>query len=269
MIIDFHAHIFPDRIAAATVSALSSGGGIPACSDGTLAGLLTQMDEAGVDIAVNLPVLTRPSQFESILSFAERINSSEELGGRIISFAGIHPCEEKPEERLNTLAERGIKGIKIHPDYQEAFIDDERYIRILRCAKDLGLITVTHAGVDGAYIGKPVRCTPERALRLLDRLGGYDRLVLAHLGANEMFDEVYDSLAGADVYLDTAYILHVATREQLLRIFDRHSTDRILFATDSPWRTLSDEVEIIRSLGLGKDIEEKILGTNALRLLGL
>ncbi len=269
MIIDFHTHVFPDRIAAATVSSLSTSGGIPACSDGTVTGLIRQMDEAGVDIAVNLPVLTRPSQFDSILAFAESLNSSGELGGRIISFAGVHPCEEKPEERLHLLAERGIKGIKLHPDYQEAFIDDERYVRILKTAKELGLVTVTHAGVDGAYIGRPVRCTPERVLRLLDRLGGYDRMVLAHLGANEMFDEVYEQLAGACVYFDTAYILHVATREQLLRIFDRHGTDRILFATDSPWRTPRDEVEIIRSLGLSAADEERIFNGNATRLLGL
>ena len=92
MIIDFHTHIFPDKIAQKTINMLSEKGGIPAFSDGSCAGLLDRMDEAGVTLSVTLPVMTSPTQFESINRFAAEINKRfENEEKRLISFAGIHP----------------------------------------------------------------------------------------------------------------------------------------------------------------------------------
>ncbi len=267
MVVDFHTHIFPGQIAARTVSRLAESSGITPHSTGDEAGLLLKMKEAGVDISVNLPVLTRADQLESVLEFGKKLNEKSYTGQRIISFAGMHPDIEDLEAAFEKIKAGGFLGIKIHPDYQNTFIDDDRYFKILSLAKRYDLITVTHAGVDGAYIGQPVKCTPTRTLRLLDRLGGYPKLVLAHLGANEMFSEVYDTLAGEDVYFDTAYILHVAKREELLKIIERHSSKRVLFATDSPWRCIKEEVEIVSRLPLPPEDISDILSGNALRLL--
>ena len=46
MIIDFHTHVFPDKIAVKTTAMLSERGGIPAFTDGTVQGLLRQMEQA-------------------------------------------------------------------------------------------------------------------------------------------------------------------------------------------------------------------------------
>ena len=74
MIIDFHTHVFPDKIAKRTIDLLSSKGGIPAFSDGTVDGLLSRLEDAGVDVGVTLPVITNPAQFDSVNSFAREIN---------------------------------------------------------------------------------------------------------------------------------------------------------------------------------------------------
>ena len=87
MVIDFHTHIFPDKIAAKTIEHLAWVGGITAATDGTLSGLLSSMERCGVDLSVILPVATKPSQFESIQSFAKSIN--EQYPGKLISFGGI------------------------------------------------------------------------------------------------------------------------------------------------------------------------------------
>ena len=182
MIIDFHTHVFPEKIAEATVALLAKKGNIPSFSDGTISGLLSRMKLAGVDVSVNLPVLTKPTQFDSILKFAISLNErffACQGDERIISFAGMHPDMEDFEDKLAEIKKSGIKGIKIHPDYQGTFFDDEKYVRILREAKRLDLITVTHAGFDCAYPGEPIKCTPRRVMNLLDRIGGYDKLVLA------------------------------------------------------------------------------------------
>lgn len=268
MIIDFHTHVFPERIAAATVSALREKGGIPAYSDGTMAGLVSRLFEAEVDLAVNLPVLTKPTQLDSICRFASEKNSHG-ADSKIISFVGMHPDIPDVEGAIQRIKAEGFLGIKIHPDYQETFFDDERYIRILASAKKEGLITVTHAGPDVGYVGKPVRCTPRRVLNLLDKIGGYDRLVLAHLGGNGLFEEVYSELCGRDIYLDTAFAFDYISEENFKRLLDKHGDERVLFASDSPWGDISKFVKILKGFCLGEDSEKKIFSENARSLLGI
>ena len=271
MTVDFHTHIFPDKIANKTVQILEKKANIPSRSDGTYDGLVDSMKRAGVSVAVNLPVLTSPSQFESILKFAVAINErfavSNPNGERILSFAGMHPDIDEPEEKLFRIKESGILGIKIHPDYQGMFFDDEKYVRILAEAKRLGLITVTHAGFDAGYPDEDIRCTPKRVMNLLDKIGGYDKLVLAHLGGNRLFSEVYEILAGEKVYFDTACILGDVSEEDFKKMLEKHGEEKILFATDSPWRDLSEDKIIINSFCLGDSTTKRILSENALKLL--
>lgn len=269
MVIDFHTHIFPDKIAARTISYLSEKGGIPPYSDGSVNGLLGEMEAGGVDLAVALPVVTNPAQFDSVNRFAAEVNTRfENEARRLISFAGIHPKCEEIEEKMRQIKASGFLGVKIHPDYQETNFNDEGYLRILAAAKELDLIVVTHAGVDAGYRGCPVRCTPALAAEVIDRVR-HPKLVLAHYGANELFEEVYAALCGKDVYFDTAYILHTVGKETFEKILRRHGADRILFATDSPWSSMKTDREILQAFGLDQKTERMILCDNAKRLLGL
>ncbi len=272
MIIDFHTHIFPDRIARKTIDYLAEKGGIPPFSDGSVQGLLDEMEKGGADLAVNLPVLTNPTRFDSVNRFAAEINQifSDRAEGekRLISFAGIHPLCENIEEKMAWIRANGFLGVKIHPDYQETFITDEGYIKILESAKENDLIVVTHSGVDGGYRGRPVRCTPQLAKQVIQKVR-HHKLVLAHYGANEMAEQVLEELSGEDVYFDTAYILRFIGEENFKRILKKHGEDRILFATDSPWSSIRGDVEILRSFGLDQKTEEKLFCENAKRLLGI
>jgi predicted TIM-barrel fold metal-dependent hydrolase len=268
MVIDFHTHVFPDKIAKKAIGALSKNGGIPPYSDGTVFGLVKKATEAGVDIAVTLPVLTSPEQFESVLGFAKAINEADYgKGARLISFAGIHPRCEDIEGKMRRIKNEGFLGVKIHPDYQGAYIDDEGYVKILEGARELDLIVVSHSGEDPAFLPN-IRCTPERALKLMKRVPGV-KLVLAHMGANMMYDEVLCTLAGLDVYFDTAYVLPLMDEDGFKEILNKHGEDKILFATDSPWSDIGESLDKLRSFGLGKEQEEKILYENAARLLKL
>ena len=267
MIIDFHTHVFPERIAEKTVSMLEKIGNLPAFANGTEKCLSDSLSRAGVDLAVNLPVLTKPSQFDSVLDFAIELNKKrQDIGSPILSFAGAHPLMDDVEEKLLRVKEAGILGIKMHPDYQGTFFDDDGYVRIMKAAKELDLIVVTHSGVDAAYPDGPIRCTPERVLRVLDRIGGYSKLVLAHYGANKLFGEVYSLLAGEDVYFDTAYVLGSISDTDFLRILEKHGADRILFASDSPWQDIAMNIERLSGFGLNEADEKKILSENAMHL---
>lgn len=269
MIIDFHTHIFPDRIAEKTIKLLSEKGNMTPYSNGAVDGLANEMEIAGVDIAVTLPVLTAPLSFDSVNRFAKEINLAfKDKKRRLISFAGIHPRCEDIDGKMAFIKEAGFLGVKIHPDYQDAYITDEGYVRILECAREYDLIVVTHSGVDAAYRDKPVKCTPLLVKELIKKVP-HKKLVLAHCGANEMFDEVLDTLCDEDVYFDTALVLRYIAKEHFEGIFKKHGEDRMLFATDSPWSTVKGDVDRIKSFSLPKAAEEKLFFRNAKRLLGI
>lgn len=269
MIIDFHTHIFPDKIASKAVGLLSQNGGIPPFSDGTVKGLVDKLKRAQASVGIALPVLTSPAQFDSVNRFAKEVNDAfSDKETKIISFGGIHPRCEDIEGKMKLIKESGFLGVKLHPDYQGAFINDEGYIKILECAKEYDLIVVTHSGVDGAFPNESVRCTPALAKEVIRRVR-HDKFVLAHYGANEMSKEVLSTLCGENVYFDTAYMLRFIDEGDFKEILKRHGEDKILFASDSPWSDISSDVQIIKSFFLGKEAEERIFYKNAKTLLNL
>ncbi len=266
MIIDFHTHAFPDRIAARTVSALAETSGMTPCTDGTVSGLRERLDISGVDLGVVLPVVTRADQFESINRFASSID------GGLISFGGIHPDDTSPKEHINEIKLLGLKGIKLHPDYQRVYIDDERYVRIISLALEAGLAVITHSGVDVGFPGHPVRCTPERAAKMLALLGAGDEeipLAFAHGGGYAMHTEVMEHLAGKKVYFDLSMTYRMSNADEVTALIKTHGADRILFGSDCPWGDPAATADFVRSLDITHADKEKIFHENAERLLKL
>lgn len=262
MIVDFHTHMFPDRIASSTIRFLSDVCGIRAYTDGTYGGLFNSTKAAGIDLSIALPVVTKPSQYGAIAQFAREYQE-----GNILSFAGVHPADPNAGSALVNLSKMGIKGIKLHPDYQDMYFNDIRYKRILARASELGLITVVHSGFDPKCPDN-VHCTPQMAAEVIDEVRP-SNLVLAHMGGSRMWDDVEEYLVGKDVYFDTGVVLNRMPREQFLRIVKDHGADRILFATDSPWAEQKEYIDIMRDMPLSEEEREKILGGNAQKLLQL
>ena len=263
MIIDFHTHIFPDKIAARTIEALEAKAGLTASTDGTLNGLLTSMEDAGVDMSVVLPVVTKPSQFETVNAFAASVN--EQYKGKLLSFGGIHPDAEDYKKELDRIKELGLKGIKIHPDYQGVMIDDVRYMNIIEYADSLGLIILTHAGID-IGLPDPVHCPPDRMRKVMDKLHP-QKMVVAHYGGWSQWEEVYEYLAGENMYLDTAFTFDYIKEDIFYKILEKHGTDKVLFATDCPWGYQKKDVESLRKLDLTEEVKECIFYKNAKKLL--
>jgi len=264
MIIDFHTHIFPDNIAEKTIKFLEEECNSKAFTNGTLNALKESMKEAAIDISVVLPVVTKPSQYDTVNSFAAAIGGKD----GIISFGGIHPDCVDCEQKLRRIKDLGLKGIKLHPDYQKTFIDDPKMVNLIRQAVLLDLIVIIHAGID-IGLPDPVHCPPERTANMLNQIDYENaRIVLAHMGGYSMWDDVEKYLVGKNVWFDTSYCLGKIDDGQFIRIVRNHGVRRILFATDSPWDGQKLALDYIRTVGLTDEELEIILYKNAERLLG-
>lgn len=265
MVIDFHTHIFPDRIAKKTIEFLEQVGNVKAATDGTLTGLLSSMRQNGIDLSVVMPVVTKPEQFDTVNAYAAEINGKD----GVLSFGGIHPDMQDYRKSLDTIKELGLPGIKLHPDYQKTFVDDPKLVRIIDYASELGLIVLLHAGMD-IGLPDPIHCTPQRCVRMLEQIDRPEaKLVLAHTGGYQLWDEVEELLVGRSIWFDISFSLGRLPEDQFLRIVQNHGADRILFASDSPWDGQGVTLERFLRLGLPEEEAECILYRNALNLLAL
>lgn len=284
MIIDFHTHTFPDRLAGRAVSQLAHNARIRNFLDGTTDDLRRSMANAGIDYSVLLPVVTKPEQQAAVNQIAVELDRRFQETG-LISFGGIHPDNEDYRRILRDLARNGIRGIKLHPVFQRTCLDDIRYLRIISQACEQDLIVLVHAGYDISNPDLEYSSVP-RILSMLDAVKP-PRLVLAHMGGWNCWTETEEQLVGKEIWLDTSFSLlplhHILdtaqteetdhryqlSPEQFLRMVRKHGTDRILFGSDSPWGSQAETLDALRGSGLTDGELRAVLGGNAARLLRL
>ena len=259
-IIDFHAHAFPDEVASSAIPYLEEEGGVKAKHDGRIASLLNLMDRQGVEQSVICCIATRPSQFEAIVSWSKHIRSE-----RIIPFPSFHPDDPEMLLHIEEIKAAGFKGIKMHPYYQNFFLDDKRMFPAYEKIAEQNLILVMHTGFDIAF-PRIRRCDPKQILNVLTRFPDL-KMVTTHLGAWEQWAEVEEILAGKKIYMDISYTLDQIDPETARRIILKHPKEYILFGTDSPWSGAQDTYKNLQALQLGDEREELILRKNGLTLL--
>jgi uncharacterized protein len=262
MVIDFHVHCFPEEIAGRAVTALAEKSNIPPRSDGTVAGIRASMKKAGIDKSVMLSIATKPQQTQKITQWAQSVQDEG-----IIAFGSIHPDCADWKDEIKRICEADLKGIKFHPEYQDFYVDDPKLFPIYEKAVEMGLIIMFHAGADLGF-QPPVHCPPPRLRKVVKAFPGA-KIVAAHMGGYDSWDDVERYLAGEQLYIDTSFSLHKMSREQFDRIVGVHGFERLLFATDSPWKDQSEEIELLKSLNLPDDVLQAISGGNAAKLLGL
>ncbi|MBQ4290820.1 MAG: amidohydrolase family protein [Clostridia bacterium] len=259
-IIDFHAHIYPDAIAAAAVQAVGrfysiemEGGA------GTADSLLRAGDRAGISKFVVHSVATKPHHVASINRFiAEQVHLHPD---RLIGYGTVHPDMEDPESVIQSIFELGLRGIKIHPDTQAFNMDDPRMFPVYELIRGK-LPLLIHCG-DYRYDFSHPR-------RLVNLLRNFPDLTVigAHFGGWSIPEIAYDTLKDEHCYLDCSssrFILGPRRMRELIRMF---GSERMLFGSDYPMWDPADELAAFYSYGLTDRECEQILSENPKRVLG-
>ncbi len=266
MVIDFHTHAFPDKIyerAIASLVANSARDNLTPCHNGSLSGLLSNMERFGINISVVQPVVTSPRQTKTVNEWAAEITD----GKRIISFGGIHPHTDDYKRDIDFVCSLGLRGLKFHCEYQDFRIDDPFMLRIYDYAFSKGLIILHHAGYDPAFEA-PFRSNPEMFANVMKEMKG-GVMIAAHFGGMRQWDEVERHLVGTDIYIDTSMGQKYYSSEQFMRIVNNHGADKILFGSDSPWSDAGEELKSINGLPLSDEQKAWILHKTAEKLLNL
>lgn len=261
MLIDFHTHIFPPETAPAILTDLLKRGNISHFTDGTAQGLRSAMKNAGIDLSLFSRITTKARNVAPVNQWL-----LDCAGDNIKPMATWHPDMPVASSDLAALKAKGFKGFKLHPDYQGFFVDDPRMFPFYEAAQAVQMPVLIHAGLDRG-LPPPVHAMPEAILRVHRQ---FPRMIFvaAHMGGEDNYDETEAHLLGEEVYLDTSFVLRVMDEARLKRFFRKHSVERILFGSDSPFTDQAVELDYLLDLRfLTASEKEKVAGLNAETLL--
>ncbi len=259
-ITDIHAHVFPDAIARKAAESIGEFYHMPTAHDGTVGHLLQKHMEAGIGHACIHSVAITPHSVDSINRFISE--SVKQHPDRLTGFGAIHPGREDLYGLAEEVMALGLKGFKIHPDMQQFALDSPEAMEMF-AAIEGKLPIIIHTG-DYRYRYS----SPRQMKRVLDTFPGLT-CVCAHLGGWSEWEDACKILAPYEnVYVDTSSSLYALSPENGRRIIRCYSRERVLFGTDYPMWTPSEELERFHRLGLTDEEEERILCVNAKELLG-
>ncbi|BCI59413.1 amidohydrolase family protein [Solibaculum mannosilyticum] len=258
-IIDFHAHIFPEKIADKATTNIGAFYDIPMHVNGRVTALLEEGEKAGIHRFVVQSVATKPDQVHSINCFiAQQCEQHPEL----IGLGTLHPLMEDWEEEIKHIQELGLRGVKLHPDFQRFQLDDPMVFPIY--AKLEGkLPLLVHTG-DPRYDFSH----PRRMARVLDKFPALD-VVAAHLGGWMQWKESEQWLLPRRVWVDTSSSYAFMEPEEYRRLIRAFGPDRCLFGTDFPMWQHEPSLRHLRGVGLEEEELGKVLSGNAKKVLGL
>ena len=264
MYIVIHTHAFHPKIAHKAVDHLNSFYSITCSGDGTIANLLEREQEAGLEKCVVLCAATAPAQVIPANNYA--ISLQREHPEQVIAFGTVHPAYENWEKELARIKAAGIRGIKLHPDFQSFWLDDPRLLPIFEAAQK-DFVFEIHIG-DKTTPDKNPSC-PYKLASIMRQFPDI-RVIAAHFGGYRMWSHALEVFSGStfeNLWFDTSSTTPFATPELAHKLLNTFPRERILFGTDWPLYDPVEELQRLQTLGGLSDSEMEVIMSNASALL--
>ena len=264
MYIDIHTHAFHPKIAHKAVDHLNNFYSITCSGDGTIANLLEREQQAGLEKCVVLCAATAPAQVIPANNYA--ISLQKEHPEQVIAFGTVHPAYENWEKELGRIKAAGIRGIKLHPDFQSFWLDDPRLLPIFETAQK-DFVFEIHIG-DKTTPDKNPSC-PYKLASIMSQFPDI-RVIAAHFGGYRMWSHALEVFSGStfeNLWFDTSSTTPFATPELAHRLLNSFPRERILFGTDWPLYDPVEELQRLQTLGGLSDSEMEVIMSNASALL--
>lgn len=261
-VINSHCHIYPNKIASKAVKGIRDFYDLDMSLNGSVDDLIKDGEKVGVVHYLVHSVATTPKQVKSINEFiASEVKAHPKL---FTGFGTLHPDSETIEEDLDYLIELGLKGVKIHPDFQLFALNEEKAFKMTQCVNDREIPLMIHCG-DFRYNYS----NPEQLKPLLERFPDL-QVIGAHFAGWSMWEEATKELAGTpNLIVDLSSSLYALNPETAKELIYAYGADKVLWATDFPMWESESEMEMFNKIDLNENERNQILYENAVKLLGL
>lgn len=259
-IYDVHAHVFPTKIALKAAQSIGDFYSLHMDCDGTVDQLIDIARQTGINRLCIYSVALNVHAMQSINSFiSSQLQAHPDL---FTGMAAIHPDCPDFDALIEQARAMGFKGFKIHPDMQKFALDEKRVMDMF-AAIEGRMPIIIHTGDSRFNYSHP-----SQMKRVLDAFPNLV-CVCAHLGGWSEWDDAYRMLAKYDnVYVDTSSSLYAMSPERAAQIIRHYARERVMFGTDYPMWHAREELARIAAVPLTDDERERIMGLNALELLG-
>ncbi len=258
-IIDFHTHVFPDNIAQKVTDNVGNYYNLSMHGNGSKADLLSGKGNLNVTKFVISYAALNPSKTVPINNFIHDacISNSEFIG-----LGSVHRDTPDVLEEIERMLSLGIRGIKIHPEFQGFDIDDEKMFPIYEKAE--GRLPILFH-VEAL---KSDRSNPKRLRRIMDKFEGLT-VIAAHMGGYKTSELSKEYILGTRAYMDTSTAQSFTEPDELVKIIRQHGTGKILFGSDFPILYTHEAAKELYELNLSDKELADIFSNNAKRLFGL
>jgi predicted TIM-barrel fold metal-dependent hydrolase len=264
-IVDAHAHIYPEKIAARAVTAVGQFYGMEQAMSGkgSPADLLRCGTAAGITHFIVHSVATTAHAVPSINDF---IAAECAAHPEFIGFGTMHPEFDDMESEVERALALGLRGFKLHPDVQGVDMDDPRLMDFYEIIAGRAALVV-HTG---DY--RHDHSNPRRLARILR---AFPELVVdaAHLGGWSVFDVAFDVLhedlvRAERLYVDASSSFAWVGRRHMRELIRLWGADRVMFGSDYPMWDPAHELDEMRASGLTEGELERVLWRNAAAFVG-
>jgi len=261
-IINSHCHIYPEKIASKAVIGIRDFYDLDMSLNGKLDDLIRDGSAVGVTHYLVHSVATTPKQVKSINEFiADSVNQHPDL---FTGFGTLHPDSEDIQGDFDYLIELGLKGVKLHPDFQRFSMDSDKAFKIGEVINESDVPMLVHCG-DFRYNYS----NPKQIKAFLDKFPEIT-FIGAHFAGWSVWEEATELLVGTpNLYVDLSSSLYDLSPEIALELIHKYGSDRVLWGTDYPmWDSVS-EMEYFNKLDLTQKERSQILYENAAKILKL
>lgn len=259
-IIDFHAHIYPQKIAEKASNTIGEFYKMPMKHNGCSEKLIESGKQVDITKYVVHSAATTAKQVESINNF---IISECAAHSEFVGYGTSNPEYENFEQEFKRIKTAGIKGIKLHPDFQHFAADADVMDNQYEVLAALKMPVLFHAGdYRFDYSG------PQRIANVIKKHP--DLIVIAaHFGGYTEWDKSSEYLIGKNCYMDTSSSLFNLSVDTAMEMIHRHGVEKMLFGSDFPMWDHAGELERFNKLPLTPEERSMILYSNAESLLNL
>jgi hypothetical protein len=253
--IDAHAHIYPDGIAPKAAQSIAAFYGMPVSGDGRLQTLLSRGQEAGISRHLVHSVGVTADRVPSVNDYLMRTVAAHPT--RLVGFGTLHPDVPDVRAELARIRAGGLRGVKVHPDFQRFLLDSDSAVAMFAALAEAGMPALVHTGDTRHPYSHPARMA--NVLRAVPGL----KVICAHLGGWSVWDEGWKQLAAQPgVWVDTSSSLYTLAPERAVAIIRRYGADRVLFGTDYPMWDPVEERARFDALPLTQAERERIAHVN-------
>ena len=259
--LDSHAHIYPDTIAMRAAQSIADFYDISMACDGTLGTLLARGQQAGITRHLVHSVGITPERVPGINDYLMKTVAMHP--DRLIGFGTMHPDVPDVRAELRRIRAGGLRGVKVHPDFQKFRLDDPKAVEMFRALAEMNMPALVHTGDTRYEFSQPARMA--RVLGMLPEL----RAICAHLGGWSVWDDAWKQLADLpNAWVDTSSSLYALQPEAAAAIIRRYHPEHVFFGTDYPMWDPVEERERFDALPLTAEERENIAHRNLQRFLG-